>query len=125
MNGLLWIAQIVLAVLFLCTGASKLFAYKRLIDFVEIFSKGRPAGVSPGLAIFIGVAEIAGALGVLTPAAPASLVPDHLLVLLAASGLALIMVLAGMYHLRRQESAAPAVSVFLLALFVIVGRWPR
>ena len=125
MNGLLWIAQIVLAVLFLCTGAGKLFVYKRLIDFVGIFSKGRPAGISQGLAIFIGVAEIAGALGVLTPAAFAPFVPDHLLVLLAASGLALIMVLAGIYHLRWQESAAPAVSVFLLALFVIVGRWPR
>jgi hypothetical protein len=43
----------------------------------------------------------------------------------AAAGLALIMVLAGIYHLRRQEEAAPAVSLFLLALFVIVGRWPR
>jgi len=49
----------------------------------------------------------------------------HLLVRLAAGGLALIMVLAGIYHIRREDSAAPAVSLFLLALFVIVGRWPR
>jgi hypothetical protein len=35
------------------------------------------------------------------------------------------MVLAGIYHIRRQDSAAPAGSVFLLALFIIVGRWSR
>jgi hypothetical protein len=35
------------------------------------------------------------------------------------------MVAAGIYHLRRQESAAPAVSLFLLAVFVVFGRWPR
>jgi hypothetical protein len=56
---------------------------------------------------------------------PAGLATGHLLVRLGAAGLALIMVLAGIYHLRRQDSAAPAVSVFLLALFIIVGRWPR
>jgi uncharacterized membrane protein YphA (DoxX/SURF4 family) len=122
MNGLIWIAQILLAATFLFTGASKLFAYERLRRTVQARSNGRPMGISRGLAAFIGLAEIAGALGVLTPA---SLVPDDLLVRLAAAGLALIMVLAGIYHLRRQESSAPAVTLFLLALFIIVGRWPR
>jgi len=50
---------------------------------------------------------------------------SHLFILLAAGGLALLMVAAGIYHLRRQESAAPAVSLFLLAVFVVFGRWPR
>src|ERR1035437_9221168 len=122
MNGLLWIAQLILAGGFLFTGAGKLFAYERVMGAVEARSKGRPAAISRGLAAFIGLAEIAGALGVGTPAA---LGPGHLLVRLAAAGLALIMVLAGIYHLRRQEPAAPAVTLFLLALFVIVGRWPR
>jgi uncharacterized membrane protein YphA (DoxX/SURF4 family) len=122
MNVLLWIAQILLAAIFLFTGTSKLFAYKRLIGVVEARSKGVPAGVSRSLAALIGLAEIAGALGVLTPG---TLVPEHLVVRLSAGGLALIMVLAGIYHLRRQESAVPAVTLFLLALFVIVGRWPR
>jgi uncharacterized membrane protein YphA (DoxX/SURF4 family) len=122
MNGLLWIAQILLAGVFLFTGAGKLFAYQRVMSAVEARSNGRPPGISRGLAAFIGLAEMAGALGVLTPAA---LLPAHLLVRLAAGGLALIMVLAGIYHLRRHEPAAPAVSLFLLALFVIVGRWPQ
>jgi uncharacterized membrane protein YphA (DoxX/SURF4 family) len=122
MNSLLWIAQFLLAGIFLFTGAGKLFAYKKVIARVEARSKGRPAAVSRGLAAFIGLAEIACALGLLTPGA---LIPGHLIVRLAAGGLALIMVLAGIYHQRRQESAAPAISLFLLALFVIVGRWPR
>lgn len=122
MNGLLWIAQILLAGIFLFTGASKLVAYEKVKGAVEARSKGIPAGVSRGLAAFIGLAEIAGALGVVSPP---SLLPGHLLIRLAAAGLALIMVLASIYHLRRQDSAAPTVSLFLLALFVIVGRWPR
>lgn len=127
MNGLLWIAQIILAAIFLFTGIGKLFDIKWLLNVVEVRSKGRPTGISRCLAAFIGLAEIAGALGVVMPAAltPAVLAHDHLLVLLAAAGLALIMMLAGIYHLRRNEEAAPNVTLFLLALFVIVGRWPR
>jgi hypothetical protein len=51
--------------------------------------------------------------------------PPDVLLRLSAAGLALLMVAAGIYHIRRQESAAPSVAVFLPALFVIVGRWPR
>jgi hypothetical protein len=122
MNALLWIAQVLLAAIFLVTASTKLFAYEKLIDTVEARMKGGAAGISRGLAAFIGVAEFAGALGVVSPP---SLLPGHLLVRLAAAGLALIMVLAGIYHLRREEPAAPTVALFLLALFVIVGRWPR
>jgi len=122
MNGLLWIAQGLLAAIFLFTASSKLLAYDWLMVKMAKRSKGRLPGVSRGVASFIAIAEIAGALGVVSPA---SLLPEHLLVRLAAGGLALIMVFAGIYHLRRQEEAAPAVSLFLLALFVIVGRWPR
>jgi uncharacterized membrane protein YphA (DoxX/SURF4 family) len=127
MNSLAWIAQIILAACFLVTGAGKLFAYKRLLGVVEARLKARPAGVSPGLATFIGLAEIAGALAVLIPPAmlPPELAAGHLLVRIGAAGLALIMVLAGIYHLRRQEEAAPAVTLFLLAVFVIFERWPR
>lgn len=122
MNGLLWIAQALLATIFLFTGVAKIFAYEKLVGRVEVRSKGRPVGVSRGLAVFIGLAEIVGAIGVLTPG---ELDPAHLLVRLATGGLALIMVLAGIYHIRRQDPAAPEVTLFLLALFIIVGRWPR
>ena len=122
MNVVLWAAQIILAAIFLTTGGSKLFAYERLIRVVEARSKSGAPGVSRGLAAFIGLAEMVGAVGVVMPG---DLLPPHELVRMAAAGLALIMVLAGIYHLRRQESSAPAVTLFLLALFIIVGRWPR
>ncbi len=122
MNGLLWIAQIVLAGVFLFTAGSKLFAYQNLVNIVETRSKGRPIGMSRWQAAVVALAEIGGAVGVVTPI---ELEPRHLIILLAAGWLALIMVGAGIYHLRRTESAAPSISIFLLALFVIVGRWPR
>jgi uncharacterized membrane protein YphA (DoxX/SURF4 family) len=127
MNGLAWIAQIILAFCFLFTGFGKLLTFDRLMSAMEARSKRRPAGVSRRLAAFIGIAEVTGALGVVTPAAllPAELASGHLLVRMAAAGLALIMVLAGIYHLRRNEEAAPAVTLFFLAVFVILLRWPR
>jgi hypothetical protein len=70
----------------------------------------------------VGIAELLGAVGVVVPV---DLWPPYVLLRLAAAGLALLMVIAGIYHIRRQESAAPSVALFLLALFVIVGRWPR
>jgi hypothetical protein len=85
-------------------------------------SKGGQIGLSRGQAAAIALLEIAGAAGVLLPFDPW---PPYILLRLAAGGLALLMVAAGIYHLRRQESASPTVAIFLLALFVIVGRWPR
>lgn len=122
MNGLLWIAQILLAGVFLITASGKLFAFDRLVKIVEARSKGHAIGMTRAQAAAVGIAEAAGALAVILPF---QIGPPHFVVLAAASWLALIMVGAGIYHLTRRESAAPSVSLFLLALFVIVGRWPR
>jgi uncharacterized membrane protein YphA (DoxX/SURF4 family) len=121
MNGLLWIAQLILAAVFFVAAFGKLFAYEKLSMVVES-AKGKPVVLSHREAILVAIAEIAGAVGVLMPN---SVAPPHLVVLCAASWLALIMVGAGIYHVRRRESAAPNVAVFLLALFVMVGRWPH
>lgn len=122
MNTLLWLAQILLAGIFFITAAGKLFAYDRVVKVVEARSKGRAMGMSRSQAAVVAIAEIVGAVAVL---APVSLEPPHLVVLVAAGWLALIMIGAGIYHMARQESAAPSIALFLLALFVIVGRWPR
>jgi uncharacterized membrane protein YphA (DoxX/SURF4 family) len=122
MNTLLWIAQVILAGVFLFTGFTKLFAYEKLREVIEARSKGGKIGMSRPLAAFVGLVEIAGAAGVLIPV---DVWPPHILLRLAAGGLALVMVIAGIYHLRRQETAAPSVVLFLLSLFIIVGRWPR
>jgi uncharacterized membrane protein YphA (DoxX/SURF4 family) len=122
MNSLLWIAQIILAGVFLFTGFSKIVAYRRVAKVVEARFKGTPIGMSRAQAVPVGLLEVIGAAAVLVPA---DVWPPHILLRLACAGLALLMVAAGIYHIRRQESASPCVTLFLLALFVIVGRWPR
>ena len=127
MNGLLWIAQILLAGIFLFTGMTKLLAYNSLVASLESRPRRKPINISRGQASLIACAEIAGAVALVMPAVftPPALAPDYLLIRLAAAGLALLMVAAGIYHLVRKEPAAPSVVLFLLALFIIVGRWPH
>jgi len=73
------------------------------------------------LAAAIALLEIVGALGLVIPV---DLWPPNVLVLLAAGGLALLAVAVGIYQARRHEHTTPIVTMFLLAVFVIVGRWP-
>ena len=122
MSTLLWIAQIILAGVFLFTGFSKIFSYGQVVKVLEARSKAGPIGMSRGQAVLLGLVEVAGAATVLVPV---DVWPPYIFLRLATAGLALLMVAAGIYHIRRQESAAPSVVMFLLALFVIVGRWPR
>jgi uncharacterized membrane protein len=122
MNTLLWIAQIILAGVFLFTGFSKIFAYGQVVKVLEARSKAGPIGMSRGQAVLLGLVEVAGAAAVLVPV---DLWPPYIFLRIATAALALLMVGTGIYHVRRQESAAPSVTLFLLALFVIVGRWPR
>jgi uncharacterized membrane protein YphA (DoxX/SURF4 family) len=126
-NILIWIGQITLAAVFLVAGFSKIFAYKRLIKTLEVRRKTAPITMPIGQGRFVGVLEILGAIGVIMPAAftPAVLVPNYLLIRLAAAFLAILMIAASIYHFRRRESASPAIAALLLALFVIVGRWPH
>jgi hypothetical protein len=122
MNNLLWGVQVLLAGVFLFTAAGKLFDYQQLVRVIEGRSKGQPIGVSRWQAIVLGLAEVAGAIGLLIPG---YVNPSHLVVVCAAAWLALLMVAAGIYHLRRRDAATPTVVLFLLALFILLGRWPR
>jgi hypothetical protein len=122
MNNLLWGVQILLAGTFLFTASGKLFDYDQLVRVIEGRSKGRPIGISRWQAVVIGLAEVAGALGLLIPS---RLDPSHLSVACAAAWLALLMIAACLYHLRRKDSMSPTVLFLLLALLVIVGRWPQ
>jgi uncharacterized membrane protein YphA (DoxX/SURF4 family) len=122
MNVLMWIAQLIIGGVFLFTGFSKLFVYDKVTKFVERRSKTHPIGIPARQAAVIGVAEIAGALG--------EIVPIHfegypyLLPLVSSAFLAILMMGAFQYHLRRKESAAPSLVLILMAILVIVGRWP-
>ncbi len=117
MNIALWIVQVLLALAFLGAGGFKVFAYDK---YKAMADKNGPSGLSRGLVMFIGIAELFGAIGVVLPMA-AGIAPW--LSPLAAAGLAIAMLLGVFYHLRRHESAASPGVLLLLALFVTVGRF--
>ncbi len=117
MNLTLWIVQGLLAFAFIAVGAMKLFAYEKYKAQSE---KNGPTGITRGLTTFIGVAEIAGGLGIVLPMAT-NIAPS--LSLWAAVGLSTIMLLAIGFHLSRHESPVAPGILFLLAAFVVFGRF--
>jgi hypothetical protein len=122
MNTLLWIMQILLAGAFLITAGGKLFAYDKVIKVVESRTKGHTVAMTRGQATLVAMAEIAGAIGILMPVDVDS---PHMVILAAASWLAFLMIAATIYHFARKEHATPSIVLLLMALFVIVGRWPH
>ena len=118
MNVALWIVQGLLAFAFIAAGAMKLFAYEKYKTQSE--KKNEPSGITRPLAAFIGIAEIAGGLGVVLPMAT-NIAPW--LSPWAAVGLATIMLLAIGFRARRHESPVPAAIFFLLTAFVVLGRF--
>src|SRR5258707_2430834 len=114
MNAALWIVQGLLAVGFLFFGGMKLFAYEKYKKVSEERSPGHP-GPSKDLTRFIGISEVAGAFGLILPAAM-GIAP--ILTTLAAVGLAIIMILAVIFHLRRKEPGSAPVFLFVLAALV-------
>lgn len=117
MNVFLWILQIVLAAMFLMAGMQKATQPKEKLaaklPWVEDYSRSTVR--------FIGIFELLGAIGLVVPAATGIL---PVLTPLAATGLALVMMLAMTAHRRRREPGAIA---FNAALFVLaaVTAWGR
>src|ERR1700729_4041465 len=117
MNELMWIAQLVLGFSFLITGFSKIFAYRHLSKLVEARTKGHPIRIPRKQAAVIGVGEVFWGLLVMIPF---ELSYPYLLPLVGSVCLALEMIGATYYHIRRKEAAGPSIALCLLALFVIV-----
>lgn len=116
MNAALWTAQGLLAAIFFSAGFMKVFAYEKNRE------KFQANGITEGMALFIGVCEIAGALGVILPSLTGVLPP---LAGAAALGLSAIMLLAMGFHARRKEPGAALFTVFLflVSLFVAFKRF--
>ncbi len=114
MNRALWVGQILLGLAFIGAGGPKLLT--PTADLAVQF-EGFPAGFGR----LIGTLEVAGAVGVIAPAAT-GLLP--VLTPAAAGGLAVIMVGAAFTHLFRAEyvQILPPLLLFALALFVAYGR---
>lgn len=116
----LWLVQGLLAAAFLLVGWTHAFSPIA----VAIARAPWAASLPVALLRFIGVAELAGAVGVLLPSATRvrpNLTP------LAASGLATVMLLAIPFHLLRGESPEIVINLVLgaLAAFVAWGRARR
>jgi uncharacterized membrane protein YphA (DoxX/SURF4 family) len=120
MNAALWIAQVVLGVMFLFSGSGKIsMPYSELTLKIPWGS-----AVSEPMFRFIGVCEVLGALGVVLPAATRI---KPWLTPLAALGLALIMAIALVFHASRGEFYLMPYNIAfgVPALFVAWGRWKK
>ena len=115
MNVVLWIVQVLLAALFIFAGAMK------FIMPMEEMLKQMPVAMSGWFLRFIGVAELAGGLGMIVPGL---LRIKPWLTPLAACGLVIIMIGATVITMMSGDikSALMPLVVGLLAAFVAYGR---
>jgi len=118
MNTTLWILQAVLALVFLYSGINKsIFSERKLV------AKGQTGveGLSVPFIKFIGVSEILGGIALMLPGL---LNIATVLTPLAAIGLAIIMVPAGIIHYKRGEykNVPTNCILFVMCLFVAYGQ---
>jgi uncharacterized membrane protein YphA (DoxX/SURF4 family) len=115
MIKLLWTLQVMLALAFLAHGLFLLMPPAAMVEQIN-------ASLPRWFQLFVGVAEVAAAIGLTLPAvtriAPA-LVPA------AAAGIMIVMVSATGFHLMRGEYSSAATTLVLLAMatFVAYMRW--
>lgn len=113
MNVALWVVQVLLALVFLIGGLTKTFQTGKAKQ-----NMAWARDYSAGYVKFIGICELMGATGLLLPQA-IGLAP--VLTPLAASGLAIIMILAASLHFRRGEKQLILLNIILLVLCLIVA----
>ncbi len=121
LSGGLWVAQGLLAALFLAAGAMKSTS-----PTADLVANGLAwvANTPEALVRFIGVSELLGAVGLILPSATRIL---PWLTPLAAAALTLVMVLAFGMHAWNGEYTGLPVNVVIGALtaFVAWGRWVK
>lgn len=116
MNVVLWILQVLLALVFVASGVMKSFLpkerFRERLPYVDDFSQAQMRG--------IGVLELLGGIGIVLPWAT-GIAP--VLTPLAAAGLAITMILAAAVHRRRKEPFAVNLVLVAMAVIVAVGRF--
>ncbi|HZR41806.1 MAG TPA: DoxX family protein [Ktedonobacteraceae bacterium] len=116
MNSVLWIIQIVLALLFLLIGGLKVVLPLHALQRIMPLAKRIPTTMR-----LIGISELLGVIGLLAPGLTGI---QPWLTVTAALGLSIILIGALVVHTRNREfsSLGLPVLMLLLALFVVVGR---
>src|SRR5688500_8332811 len=111
MNTLLWVLQVLLAVAFFAHGWLFLTPPP---DIAEQMNASMPRWFQ----LFLGVAEVAAAVGLTLPALTRRL---PWLVAWAAGGIMIVMVSATAFHLMRGEMSSAAITLVLLAMATSVA----
>jgi uncharacterized membrane protein YphA (DoxX/SURF4 family) len=120
MNIALWIAQGLLAAMYLAVGSWKVFTPAKVRETPRMTWAH---GQSDNYIRFVGTTELLGGLGLILPLVT-GIMPW--LTVLAAIGLTLIQLLAIFSeHLPKKEYESIPLNIVLLALsiFIVVGRW--
>jgi putative oxidoreductase len=120
MNVLLWIVQLLLAAAFGMAGVMKLTSPIDELAAAMVW----PGDIPAALVRFIGATELLGAIGLVLPSVTRI---KPVLTPLAACGLAIIMLLAAIFHVVRGEFSALLINGALggLAVLVAWGRFRR
>jgi uncharacterized membrane protein YphA (DoxX/SURF4 family) len=115
MNIVLWILQVLLAIFFLWHGWLFVAPPAELVEAMN-------SSMAPMLRVFIGVAELLAAVGLILPGLTRVL---PWLTALSATGLAVVTGSAAIYHLFRGEtsSAVTTAVLFVIVAFVAYLRW--
>jgi len=115
MNIVLWILQVLLAVQFLFHGWLFTFPPAEMVEMMD-------TAFAPAFRLFIGVAELLAAVGLVVPSATRIL---PWLTPLASAGLMIVTASATVYHLSRGEigNAVYTAVLFVLVTFVAYMRW--
>ena len=115
MKILLWVLQALLAAAFLAHGVMLLFPPQAIAGLLL-------ASFPRWFWVFLGVAEVAGAIGLIVPGITRI---QPRLVPVAAAGLVVIMIGATTFHLQRGEISSAVTTVVLLAMASVVAymRW--
>lgn len=117
MNIGLWIAQVLLAIMFIMAGVMK------VSQPIEILAESLPwvTSTSTVLVRFIGISELLGGLGLLIPSVFRF---KPFLTVWASVGLAVIMVFAAIFHATRSEFSGIVTNLIIMtiALFIAWGR---
>ncbi len=113
MNIVLWVMQIVLALLFLMAGGMKIATpYDKFIQRMPWGKDLQPRTIKG-----IGILEVLGALGLVLPGL-LNILPK--LTPYAAAGLAVTMIGAAWLHVRRKERQQVVVNFVLMAVALLI-----
>ena len=113
MNALMWVIQVVLAVVFLAHGLLLLFPPAAIVEQMN-------ASMPRWFQLFLGVAEVLAAIGLTLPGLTRV---KTWLVPCAAAGIMIVMIAATAFHFNRGETSSALTTLVLLALATAVAYW--